>query len=871
MNTLSKLKKTRCLVAILVLGALVLVILVRRHQPQWRCSPVDPLAPVPTASPCFRATVSEENLVTLQWRVANSGPRVYIYDDVGPTYDDVGFRDAVCQQHISDGCSTSFRVGDGGYYRWQLMVESPGGDRTHAATAVTVTPPFPLREIVGGGFVDMLDPSSRSISWFPDPRNDWADQSVDSAWVELRQSNSIIWSSRRYPRVGSGASFTIPASAFSAPGPLRYSLRDCHLPHRGDTKLCSPERTVGFIVGSDHFLSHTPIQQQSGRDLELTFTTNSGNVRLLSSPTLISPQGDGTVVTTNQDNYVIDGQLLTPGLHEIELVSCNWKTGSCSNRRDAERAEKPGHVQQMPAGYYHRGELIATLTPADGSPPQAIHAPADGQVFFESASSVHEVDAGALIAYSITRDSDVLHIQVDSHMDWALHRQYTEDFYPGKAYPVIGGGQPLDVTYGPDGGIWLINEFSNSIEHLAADLKMETINIPLARIPLSRTNAFEAVKPFLVSIPNSVQLPTSISALAERATRIGPRIWFTQGGGLLKLAAGNHNHSRIISYDPRLSDSPLTYYDDRICVYNLPADDPEGYGDNQVIGLTAAGERIWVAESRGLLNNKRSSISSFIPRDNLCDKLLNFADKDALASQKLQYCGIGRTPEQDGCMERFMPDYLPDDIKIAHLETDPQDDSIWFSDARGKYLGHLLPAQDNRVKLFRLPDSHSGPLEGMHGFGGFPWNLQVDHDAVYIAEYATAHILRFDKASATFNEVLLPCRRSQITLHSIAIDSVRNRLWFTLANESTVPIAGATSTIGYMDLTSWRGYLAQPRRSDTIKGVVYEGLDKIAASPENPGEHQAFRGIAVDPGSGKIALATMWRRQLIELVPHSGF
>jgi hypothetical protein len=218
-----------------------------------------------------------------------------------------------------------------------------------------------------------------------------------------------------------------------------------------------------------------------------------------------------------------------------------------------------------------------------------------------------------------------------------------------------------------------------------------------------------------------------------------------------------------------------------------------------------------------------------------------------------------------------MPSYLPDGIKIAHLETDPEDDSIWFSDAHGKYLGHLIPAQDNRIEVFRLPDSHAGPLDGMQGFGGFPWNLRVDSDAVYIAEYATAHILRFDKASATFNEVMLPCPTAQITLHSIALDTVRDRLWFTLANESHVPVAVATSTIGYMDLATWRSYLADPPRSDTIKGVIYEGLDSIAASPEHPGEDQAFRGIAVDPKSGKIALATMWRRQLIELVPHSGF
>jgi len=669
--------------------------------------------------------------VTLQWRVANSGPLVYIYDDFGPTYDDVGFKAAVCRQHTVDGCSASFRVSDGGFYRWILMVENPKGNRTHAVASITVAEPFPLREVAGGGFVDMLNPSSRTITWLPDARNDWADLDVDSAWVELRQSGSLLWNRKHYPRAGPGAVFTVPESALSVPGQFRYGLRDCYLPRFSDTKLCSPEKSVGFVVGSDHFLGYTPIQPEPGKDLEISFTTDSGSVRLLSSPTLIKANGGWPVVATTRGSYLIEGKLLTPGLHRIELVSCNWKASTCSNRMDAERAAVAGQVHQEPAGYYHKGELIATLTPEDESPSQSIHAPVDGEVHFTSADSVHKVEAGTLIAYSITGNSDVLHLQVDSRMDWTLHRPYTDDFHPGKAYQVIGVGQPLDVTYGPKGGIWLLNEFSNSIEHITADRKVETINVPLARNRLSEPNAFDPVKPFLLSIAGSGQFPASISALAERATRIGPKIWFTQGGGLLRLPAGSGNHSRIVSYDPGLSDSPLTPYDDRICVYNLPADDPEGFGDNQVIGLTAAGGRIWVAESRGFFNDRRSSISSFVPRKALCNNLLNFGDKDALASQKLQYCDFGRTPEQDGCMERLMPGYLPDDIKIAHLETDPEDDSIWFSDARGKFLGHLIPAQDNRIELFRVPDSHAEPLVGMHGFGGFPWNLRVDRDAVY--------------------------------------------------------------------------------------------------------------------------------------------
>jgi hypothetical protein len=271
-----------------------------------------------------------------------------------------------------------------------------------------------------------------------------------------------------------------------------------------------------------------------------------------------------------------------------------------------------------------------------------------------------------------------------------MERDYTNDFYPGVAHTVLGGGQALDIAYDTLGGIWLLNEYSNNIEHVTPSGHVESLTVPLARDPLSTPFPFAAVNPFAWEVGKQNTAPVAISSLAERATSIGPKMWFTQGGG-------------------------------------------------------------------------------------------------------------------------------------------------------------------------------------MPGFGGFPWSLRVDEGAVYLGEYATQHILRFDKASSVFSEIHIPCSTSQVKLHSIDIDSRTDRLWFTLSNEVQVPLDKTASTIGYIDLTSWRDHIADPVRTKSISAVLYRGLDSIPASKNWPDKHQAFRGIAIDPASGKIAIATMWREQITELTPNPGF
>lgn len=863
-------KKGRLAAIIVVLSIGLMLYVNSQDGPDWDCSIIDPSEDTLGDRPCFRARLSRGNLVTLEWRVAETSSGVTIYDDMAIDYDDIGHRPAVCASGAEDGCATTLRISEGGAYRWVLRAGNHAGEQVHASALLKAPLPHPPRILGGGGFVDALAPDPQVISWEADRRNGWPAADTNSAWIEVLMPDALYWSLTHYPRSGPLASLSVPAEKLARPGDVVYRVRDCRLPAGSTVKYCSPPVSVGFKVGYDRFVSVNHQYVPAGEDLEIAFTAQSGDLRLLSSDTLVPPQNGWPVTTTRNSHYRISGERLTPGRHRIALNSCIKGGQRCSNQVPVDVAASDGMAWHMPHGFYEEGQLIATVVPADGSKKQKILAPASGQVVFRDARPSHEVKAGDVIAVTISRPADELYILVDAPVEWQLERDYLEDFAPGIAHDIIGPGQALDVAFDQQGGIWQINEFSNNVEHVNPGGRVRSLNLPLARDPRSRPTADSPVTPFSLWMRPDVDVPTSITSLAERAVKIDSQMWFTQGGGL-QTGEGHHwrNHSRIVAYNPSIKDSPRTVYNDRLCVYNVPADDPRGYGNNQVIGLTAAAGRIWLAESRGLFNEGPSYLSSFIPDPGLCENLLNFGDAEALPAQDLQYCGEGRTPEQDGCMERI--EIAAMGSKVAHLETDPVDDAIWFSEASGRCLGRLDAAGDRQVRYFPFDDMHRDHFLGQMGLGGFPWRLQVDEHAVYIGEYATRHILRFDKASETFDEIALPHTGQELHLHSLVIDRLRQRLWFTLANETEVPAGGAHSTVGYVDLASWNERIERPQRGTKVRGVIYGGLDSIAPSPLHPAQPQGFRGIAFDEKTGRIALATMRREQITVLTPLPGF
>jgi hypothetical protein len=862
---------------LLFFSALLLVAYARNNMSEvavWECEAIEPSWKTFPQNPCFRASISRTNLVTLEWRVVNAvSPEVYIFDDTSIGYDDPGTHLAFCESESAVSCSTSFRLVERGSYRWKIRVKGLSGNSVHIPATLQLTGPYPPILFSGDMRVDPLNPTERIISWTPDARN--SIEEVEDAWIELKGANAIFWGAMRYPRSGPEANFTVPRSVFTETTDPAYHVRECYLPDGPGSEFCSPPSVVGFHVGTDVFEGPVHRHVTSGENLVARFSTVSGDLRMLVSPTLLSEDGAPGEISTAGSDYTIEGQRLTPGLHELFLTSCTSPDMRCPGREEAGAALHDGRLWRLPARHYQKGDLIA-LVVSSGLPwTQLIVAPSTGYVFFEKSDQkmfLSPIKAGEKIAHVYSSYDSFLHLLVDSSEGWVIGREYTEDFLESVSFSLPDSEGALDTTFDYEGNIWVLNEFSNSIVRVGAEHGIESLEVPLLRKHNTASGHAEPVKPFTAWLVPDQPTSVSFSSLAERVTTVGKKIWFTQGGGLgsgQSLESGNH--SRVVSYDSTLEDSPVTLFDDRVCVYNVPSDDEDGFGNNQVIGLAWARGRIWIAEMRGVFNDAHSVVSSFVPNPALCDNTMDYAAEQAPGRKALQYCGAGTNPEQDGCVDRIVLDMEPAGIKVAHLETDPANESIWFSDASGQVLGNINLDRMPQVIVYPLPDSHRKHFDRMPGFGGFPWSIEVDGHAVYFAEYASRDILRFDKQTATFDEIHVPYSNEQVKLHSLALDANGNRLWFTLCNETRAPLDKAGSTIGYVDLASWQAHVVSPEKWPTIAGVVYSGLDAIPPGPGMPEVHQSFRGIAINPANGKLAIATMHRSQVTLLSPKQGF
>ena len=824
------------------------------------------------STPCLLAHHQGDNRVLLRWQPRDSDSKVYIYDDLPPDHDDPGIQSSDCQPALEGYCSIEVTVTEGGRYQWTLAMEAGDGTATLARTALDIPAPPPLELVSGGGFVDLLRPTDQQFSWRPAADATPAPYDVSASWVELKSGSDFGWPDKKYARQGSNASYQVSSETLSYRGEHVFLIRDCHLPEKSTNKFCSPPISVGYKAGYDHFKGQRNRHVPAGEALEISFTNRSGDVRLLSSSLL--PGADPA--KTSGHTITIPGEKVTPGVHEISLDSCLLPEGPCSNRKNAARPEFPGLLWQKEAGSYQTGEAIGRLFPLDGSPERPLLAPATGRVFFTHQGPVHLFEADALLAYSITPSADILRIVAGAAIEWETDRDYTLDFRSGIALSSKGSGQALDIVFDNAGRIWMLNEFSNSLEHVSREGKVHSFPLPVARhlpdVDELDSGAFPATRPFSISSGDgNLAARTVISPLAEKLLHHDGMIWFTQGGGLQKNTPSVPNHSRVVSFEIKGEDLPETPFDDRFCIYNLPSEDTGGIGNAQIIGIASSRGRIWVAESHGILNSDSSQLSSFVPNRKLCRNLLNYDQPQALTEEPLRYCVEGRSSEQDGCMERIPLPEAGRPLKIAHLQADPDSGVIWFTDASGQYLGSYDMDGEAGFELIPIIDTHLGDHDTIGELGGFPWDLKVTDDAVYIGEYAARHILRYDKAQKRFSEVHVPYSGQMVRLHSLSVDGMRERLWFTLANECAIPGTHSRSTIGYIDLASWRQQVTSTNSTQEITGVTYSGLGNIPGCEMHPGKHQSFRGIAIDPNDGTIAIATMLREQMTLLHPLPGF
>jgi hypothetical protein len=355
------------------------------------------------------------------------------------------------------------------------------------------------------------------------------------------------------------------------------------------------------------------------------------------------------------------------------------------------------------------------------------------------------------------------------------------------------GGQPLDVTFGGSTGttIYDDSEFTNAIG-ITAPGQTSVTSTP---DPSDLTN-----KPFYYFTS-----PSALSALGERVTYADNYVWFTEGGWEFP-PSGATNHSEIVAYNPASGG---------FCSYQVPGN------DNEVVGLAATGTgnstKIWFVESMG------EAIDSFSPSQ---------VGMNCLPGGQF-YALAGATS-----FHSVTWGVLPGMITADGAQ-------LWVTDFWGPAVGRVDASTGNVTTTYKIPSNNAYSF-----LGPAPWQIVADINFVYAIDYADDQLVRINKADTTqVDRVQLPVTSDQEEGYGLALSGPpgNQRLYFTLSDDSALwsPLPfGATTTIGYVDLSSW-----QPASQPT-SAVVFTGL----SAQTNSSGGGDFRGIAA-ASDGEIALA----------------
>lgn len=794
----------------------------------------DTATPLPEPEVTFRAVLRDDNRVVLSWTLPE--------DVVGPvvTLFDVGEIEARCDGE--PGCSHETWVTGGGMHEYTLRVVHEDGRLTHVGAAVevpgipapawTVTSTVaPLSKAYNTVVIDVLAPGAHTLSWD-------ATAVFRAEFVRLRRPDSGFGPGERLALTGS---VDVPPDELARVGTSSWTLAACLRPSDSDVELCSEARPLslrtepGWLTGArrvdvDRTVGHTVAWQ------------SAGNLHHVASETLELD------AWTTDPLYTFEPDALTPGVHEIVITPCRWvgEDFRCSNRHDV-ATPVAGTVlyQDLAFGnteprYALEGETVAEIHPATG-PVQALVAPRSGTVI-ELVEDKATITVDEPVFAIVTAEQLRVSLVVDPSVTWE-ERRYDEDFTQARAlsgWPWALTGQPLDIAVTDAGDMWAVGEFSRRLVQGSGD-RVIPHTYPLHHVWDDALGRYRPVRPF--ANPLNGRSPSDTSALGEKVlVAADGAVWSTQGGRNLSSGGEVPNHSRIHRFDPSGVDDPETLHDDRHCSYPVPGD------GNIVIGLAVDGDRVWFTE---LLPGR---LTWFDRAPEHCEPLLDYDDPDAVAAAALRACE-GAETAADGCVDSVS---LGAGVWPAHVSLDPVDGSPWVVDSLGNWLLHYAPAGD-RLDAYPIPAPISAGTLVQAIFKGFPWQLRVTADAVYVGEYSDVSLLRFDRASEQFDELAAPWATTDMNLHSI--DIADDRLWFALTNEVYAPLDHNVSTIGYVDLASWR--------AGTPHGVLYTGLHEIVDPlvPERDHWHASFRGIDVSPDGRYVAIASMRRNAMVRLGP----
>jgi hypothetical protein len=797
----------------------------------------DAFAAPPTLS--VTGTRVGQNGIKIAWTVTggDSTNLLYVYSENGT--EDVGFRAQSCNGSTTS-CSTTLNVPNGGVFRYVVSVKNNAGQFTNRAVEVTVpglTPPSVSSALVN---LDMFNVAEQTLSW----------SRSGAGFVNVYGPTGFNPVAPRRPPTGS---MTIPVSQLPI-GRNTWSIEYCE--RSGDSEICSSDRTqVTYVVGPSRFTGDNRKFTPAGRALALSWNV-VGNGWFVSAPSL----GIGTWVS--QPSFTIPATA-AQGAHNVSLVSCDFQStpNRCSNRVDL-NASVAGVVRFTVAegAAVEAADQVGSLTPTGGGSAITLSAARAG-TFHLNVASGSTVTAGTLLAFVITADEDNIQVVVGetaSLVTWT-NRAWSTDFtaltFDTQARPSTGS--PLDVTFDSQGALWGLGEFSSGISRVSSNT-LSHFEVPLARVSSSFTRTTPFASPF--GTAENPRPPVSTTTLGERVTKAGNAVWFTQGGKLFHT--GSNNHTRLIRFALDGVDLPSTPFDDRLCAVHVPGD------NNEVIGAAWDGKKVWFTAWNNRTSGSRAPSLLWFPDDGTaaavngpnfpgCDNLLDYSDDAAVDAAT---AGNRCTPTNTACVHEVL---VPAKGGApAHVTVDPADGSIWYVDFTGFVLGRYVLSTD-KFTCFAMPASSYVGF-----FGGFPWQLRVDGDSVFIGEYGDKDLVRFNKnaagassdctqtpsATPAMSQLHLPVVSRDVALHSIEIQG--GRLWFTLANESGGPLNANASSFGFVDLASWR--------AGAPTGVMYNGLTTLGRSG---GSHRhSFRGIAVSP-SGKVGLADMRYTELDLLTP----
>ncbi|MCI0855079.1 MAG: hypothetical protein J4N98_00205 [Chloroflexi bacterium] len=375
---------------------------------------------------------------------------------------------------------------------------------------------------------------------------------------------------------------------------------------------------------------------------------------------------------------------------------------------------------------------------------------------------------------------------------------------------------PLAVAAGPDGSVWLNEEFHVGLKVIASgpDLTLSAVEIPQAEGPgIFAQTASGHSRARFSSLGEDVEI-------ASDGT-----VWFTQGGAnFYPDDAAFLNTSRVINFDPETG---------KVSCYNLPVDNAAVYG----VLIDDARGMVWYSESR------TNAISGFRPNSTISDCLFDPYAGD----NPVQICSDGLL---DSCHLRFL---LPNAGNPAHLELDTEG-NIWFTESLGNKIGRLTPETGELVEL-PLPATISQTFPGSW-VGGSPWELAFDEQGyLWVSEFFDATVTRIDPALVDIAECEQldvagqnPCITEVYvasdgldgkTIHSVTIDAA-NRVWFGLEQNLDGQAGSDRAQIGF---------ISSDHDSAVVMLPEIEGVTSVA-------------GIATDYASGDIWFAQYWEHKV---------